>query len=207
MILYVLTDELLLPPADFLGRVEEALRGGAGMIQFREKIRSFDESVALGRHLATLCRRYGAPLIVNDSVPLALAIGAAGVHLGKDDAGVEEARRALGSTALIGVSCYADLERARTAQAMGADYVAFGACYPSRTKTTATPVSIATICAACAELRIDVCCIGGIDATNVKPLADAGAEIIAVCAAVFGGTDVYERTRLLINAARAESAQ
>lgn len=192
--LYVLTDDVLIPPQLFYDHVEQTLMGGAEMIQFRTKSGSFENQVQRGLKLHALCRAYGVPMIVNDSVLLAAAIHAEGVHLGRDDGSIADARNMLGKKAQIGISCYSDLERANNAETEGADYVAFGSCFLSNTKPEAPLVSLEIIRAATESLGIPVCCIGGIDASNVGALIEAGADMIAVCSAVFGGEDVRERT-------------
>ncbi len=208
MQIYALTDETLMPRERFLDMVDAAIDGGARMIQFREKRRAFEESVALGRDLAALCAERGVPLIVNDSISLAVAIGADGVHLGKDDAGITDARAVLGARAIVGVSCYADVNRALDAQSAAASYVAFGACFPSRTKPEAPHVELEVVRHARAALFIPMCGIGGITAANAPLMVEAGADMVAVCDAVFGGSDVRERTRAIVESIRlAEDAR
>jgi thiamine-phosphate pyrophosphorylase len=132
--LYVITDG---PRPDLLEVVAQALAGGARLLQYRDKtadpLRRLDEA----RALRALCAARQVPMIVNDDVELAHAAGAAGVHLGEDDSDVAAARAALGDEAIIGVSCYDSLERARELAAAGADYIAFGAFFPSPTKPQA----------------------------------------------------------------------
>jgi thiamine-phosphate pyrophosphorylase len=130
------------------------------------------------------------PLIINDDVELAVHCGAAGVHLGRDDADLATARARLGTGAIIGVSCYADLERAREAAAAGADYLAFGRFFPSQTKPEAVPADPALLAAARRELDLPLCAIGGITPANAAPLLEAGADLLAVIQGLFGQPDV-----------------
>ncbi len=160
--------------------VAALLRGGAVLLQYRAKGvptgRRREESTAL----LALCREHRVPLIVNDDLALAFAIGADGVHLGRDDATLAEARAALGANAIIGVSCYADLERARAAAAGGADYIAFGSLFPSMTKPEAVSAPLALLGQARHELALPVCGIGGITLDNAGAVVAAGGDLLAV---------------------------
>ncbi len=132
--LYAITDSERIPRGNLIARVAQAIDGGAVLIQYREKFLSREERGREAQTLVMLCRERGIPLIINDDIELAAASAAAGVHLGQNDAPVGQARRRLGPQAIIGVSCYNQLERARAAASMGASYVAFGRFFPSRTK-------------------------------------------------------------------------
>jgi thiamine-phosphate pyrophosphorylase len=184
--LYAITDG---PRADLLDVVALALAGGARVLQYRDKttdmVRRRREASALKR----LCAAHGVPLIVNDDVALAQEIGADGVHLGEDDNGVAEARTALGERAIIGVSCYDSLERARTAAKAGANYIAFGAFFPSPTKPYARHAS-SELLRQSAALGVPRVAIGGITPDNGASLIEAGADCLAVISAVFGASDV-----------------
>jgi thiamine-phosphate pyrophosphorylase len=173
------------------------LQGGAVLIQCRDKStddqRRRNEAVALRE----LCAQYGAALIINDDVDLALAVGADGVHLGRDDAEPELARRMLGAQALIGVSCYASLERARWAQAQDADYVAFGSFHPSPTKPQAARATLTLLEQARTELRLPLVAIGGTAAGREAGLRAAGADAVAVCGAIAAADDPTAATRQL----------
>src|SRR5512145_2352415 len=117
-----------------LAQVEAALAGGCRLLQYRDKLSDMPERVARASALRQLTRRFGARLLINDDLALAMLIGADGVHLGQEDGNLVAARAILGPTRLLGASCYADFVCARQAVAAGADYVAFGAVYPSPTK-------------------------------------------------------------------------
>jgi thiamine-phosphate pyrophosphorylase len=134
-------------------------------------------------------------LIVNDSVALAREVAADGVHLGREDGDVAAARRALGPAAVIGVSCYDELQRARDARAAGADYVAFGSFFPSPTKPGAVRASLDLLRQARRELDLALVAIGGIGAQNAAGLIDAGADALAVVSALFDATDVEAQAR------------
>jgi len=174
-------------------KVEAALRGGARVVQYRNK--AADERL---RHeqalqIARLCRGAGACFIVNDSIELARDVAADGVHLGKGD-DVGAARALLGPGKLIGVSCYNQLWRARDAVAQGADYVAFGSFFPSPTKPGAVTASRDLLRAA-KEFSLPVVAIGGITPDNAAGLIEAGADAVAVVSAVFDAPDVERAAR------------
>jgi thiamine-phosphate pyrophosphorylase len=181
--LYAITQTENKTPDAVAQDVEAALRGGAKAIQYRDK-QSYD-AVALARRLAAICRRYDAPLIVNDSVELALQAGAHGVHLGRDDGSIEAARAKLGQGAIIGVSCYDSVDRAVEAERRGASYVAFGRFFPSQSKPLALPAHLETLTLAKSRLRIPIIAIGGILPENGAALLCAGADVLAVIGGVF----------------------
>ena len=188
--LYAITDAALQPPEQLVPRVAAAIAGGAALIQYRDKSGNTALRQRQARELATLCDSHGVALIVNDDVALAAGCGAHGVHLGRDDAGVAEARQRLGEQAIIGVSCYDRWERAEAALAEGADYVAFGRFFPSRTKPDAVQADIGLIRRARAELPLPVAAIGGITPDNAAILIDAGVDLLAVVRGVFAASDV-----------------
>jgi thiamine-phosphate pyrophosphorylase len=184
--LYAVTDG---PRGDLLDVVAAALAGGAALLQYRDKSTDHARRGAEARALQVLCVRYGVPLIVNDDVALAAAVGAAGVHLGEDDADIGAARDALGTQAIVGASCYDSIERARTLAAAGADYLAFGAFFPSPTKPGARRAT-STLLRQAATLGLPRVAIGGITPDNGAPLVAAGADFLAAISAVFGARDV-----------------
>lgn len=184
--LYAITDG---PREDLLAVVREALEGGATLLQYRDKTGGADRRLREARALAALGREFGVPLLINDDVELAHASGAAGVHVGEDDATIADARAALGPGAIIGASCYDSLQRARDAAAAGADYLAFGAFYPTTTKTVTRHASV-TLLRAARELDLPLVAIGGITPDNGRSLVAAGADFLAVISALFGAPDV-----------------
>jgi thiamine-phosphate pyrophosphorylase len=188
--LYAITDAALCAPhGGVVAAVEHALAGGVRLVQYRDKSADAARRHAEARALVAACHRAGALLIINDDLALAQAAAADGIHLGRDDASIVAARTALGPRALIGVSCYASLERARAAATAGADYLAFGSMHPSSTKPAAPPAPYALLGAARAELGLPVCAIGGIRPAHAAELRDAGASLIAVVSGVFGAAD------------------
>lgn len=188
--LYAITDSKLLSPEQLVEAVALAIQGGAQMIQYRNKGGDAGQRQWEASDLNNMCRPLGVPLIINDDVEMAAQVFAAGVHLGRDDADVAAARAKLGPRAIIGVSCYNDIERAIAAQKAGADYVAFGSFFPSRVKPDAVRAEVALLQEAKQQLTIPVVAIGGITADNGRQLIDAGADMLAVITEVFGQADI-----------------
>ena len=180
-----------------LAQVEAALAGGVAAVQYRDKSGDVARRHEQASELAALCRRFGAPLIVNDDLRLADLAGADGVHLGRDDGSLREARIILGKDKLIGASCYQSLDLAQAAQAAGADYVAFGSFFASPTKPAAARADADLLRAATRVLRIPIVAIGGITAANAPQLIDAGADSVAVLSALFDAADIRAAARAL----------
>jgi thiamine-phosphate pyrophosphorylase len=187
--LYALTPDLL-DTDELIARVTAAIAGGAAAVQYRNKIASPPLRRAQALVLRDLCTARGTTFIVNDDVNLAYAVDADGVHLGGDDAPLVRARQRLGSTAIIGASCYDSLERAAAAVAAGADYVAFGSFFPSTIKPDAARVEVSLLTAAKARWNVAVVAIGGITPATAPTLIAAGADALAVITAVFDAPDV-----------------
>ena len=182
-----------LPGERLIEQVDSALRGGATLVQYRDKQRDSTQQAEIARALRALCRQHGARLIVNDDLQLALAVDADGLHLGGSDGDLAAARRALGPGKLLGASCYADFALARLAVAAGADYVAFGAVYPSPTKPQAVRAPHVLFARCRAELDVASCAIGGITAANGAALVAAGADLLAVITDLFEANDIAAR--------------
>lgn len=165
--------------------VSAAIKGGAVVIQYRDK--NPVDADYLAKELLTLCHRHHIPLLINDDVELAARIKADGVHLGKDDGAVLQARERLGHGATIGVSCYNDVERALNAEKEGADYVAFGRFFPSSSKPLAAPAQLETLKKAKSCITVPIVAIGGILPENGAELLNAGADLLAVIGGIFSG--------------------
>jgi len=176
-----------------LADVEAALAGGCRIVQYRDKLSTMPEQVARAQALRELTRRFGATLLINDDLALAALVQADGVHLGKDDGNLAAARAILGPGKILGASCYADFAAADAASRAGADYVAFGAVYPSPTKPQATQAATDLFVQARAELAAATCAIGGITLANAPPLITAGADLLAVITDLFSAPDVTAR--------------
>lgn len=193
--LYAITDAGLLPGESLFPGVTACLRGGARMIQYRNKTPSPAIRREEASELLKICRGFSVPLIINDDVALAMEIGADGVHLGRDDGEVHTARAVLGQDRIIGVSCYNEWSRARIAAEAGADYLAFGRFFASRTKPGDIFAGEALLRKAKQELDVPIVAIGGITAANAAPLITAGADGVAVIHGVFGQTDIEAAAR------------
>jgi thiamine-phosphate pyrophosphorylase len=178
--LYAITPERL-----DLKRVEQALQGGAMLLQYRGK----RGEAAEAREVVTLARRYGVPVIVNDDVELALEVGAAGAHLGRDDGDLAAARRRLAGR-ILGASCYNDAQLARAAVRAGADYVAFGSVFPSPTKPLAVRAPLELFSE---RIGVPLAAIGGITVENARQVVRAGADMLAVISDLFEAPDVARR--------------
>lgn len=184
--LYAITPAHCTDTRALLQAVEAAIRGGAVMVQYRAK-RNAQRAQALA--LRNMCGRHRVPLIVNDDAALARDIDAAGVHLGRDDMSIAAARVLLGDRAIVGVSCYDELQRAIEAERDGASYVAFGSFYPSKTKPGAVRAGVELLRQAAALLNIPIVAIGGITPENGGTLLGAGADLTAVSDGLFGRED------------------
>lgn len=185
--LYAITsDALCADPARLREAVEAALRGGAALVQLRDKHSAPAQRRGNALALAALCRAHGAHFIVNDDLALALDCGADGMHLGAADPPLAQARAALGPHAILGATCGPSLQRAHAAVAAGADYVAFGRFFPSRTKPDAPGAALELLQQARAELRVPICAIGGVTPDNAGALIAAGADMVAAVEGVFG---------------------
>lgn len=166
-----------------IAEVAAALKGGASVIQYRDK--NPIDQVYLASQLLQLCQQYHVPLLINDDAELAYQIGADGVHIGKDDGELNTARKILGAKAIIGQSCYDDLNLALQAEQNGADYVAFGRFFPSNSKPLALPAHMGTLQQAKIKIKLPIVAIGGILPENGASLLSAGANLLAVIGGVF----------------------
>lgn len=182
--LYAITPERV-----SLDSVRRALDGGVALLQYRAKPPSPDEAA----RIAALGREYGVPMIINDDARLALQVDADGVHVGREDASVSEARQAMGNR-LVGASCYDDLALASAAVAAGADYVAFGSVFASPTKPNAVRAPL-SLFAEARRLGVPLAAIGGITLQNAPLVLEAGADLLAVVSDLFDAPDITARAR------------
>ena len=190
----ITVDDLLLPRLSAL--VKAALDGGAPFVQYRNKIAPRPLRRAQAAEMLRICRAAGARLIINDDVWLAVEIGADGAHLGRDDApggSLAAARDALGPQRILGVSCYNELSRAEEAARAGADYLAFGSMFTSRTKPTAVRAPLELLGKAKRQFGLPIAAIGGITLENAPQLIDAGADMLAVVSDLFDAMDIKAR--------------
>ncbi len=196
--LYIITDKKLINRDRFIETVEKSIKGGARIVQLREKGTPENEIISLGREILKVTKSYHIPLIINDSPELAQEIGADGVHLGGEDTSVTNARAILGDMAIIGVSCYNQIERGLKAMENGADYVAFGTPYYTPTKPERVPTTIGILREAVNLIKsIPIFAIGGITKDNAMTILETGVEGIAVITSVFGSPDPETAAREL----------
>ncbi|MCI6481821.1 MAG: thiamine phosphate synthase [Treponema porcinum] len=195
--LYAITDRHWLNGETLKSQVEKALKGGATMIQIREK--DLDEKAFLSEaeELLALCRSYGVPFIVNDNVELAVKIGADGVHVGQSDMNARDVRALIGNDKILGVSTQT-VEQALFAQECGADYLGVGAVFPTGSKDDAEVLDRKTLMDICKAVSIPVVAIGGITKDNVRELKGTGIAGISVISAIFAQKDIQNATAELL---------
>ena len=196
--IYGITDDALLPESKLDFAVEEAIKSGCRVIQYRSKITDWKARVRQAESLRLLCEQYQVPLIINDNVELCNEVDADGVHLGKQDSSFEQARIQLSADKIIGITCHDSVVAAVSAEEAGADYVAFGRFFPSETKPNASPAPIEVLTEAKKKLSIPIVAIGGINAENGAALIAAGADMLAVINAMFADESVSQRTTELV---------
>ncbi|HET7061206.1 MAG TPA: thiamine phosphate synthase [Nitrosospira sp.] len=192
--LYAITPDIA-DTAALIRMARQILVGGARLVQYRNKSATEALRLEQAHSLASLCREFRVPLIVNDHLDLAIEVSADGVHLGFDDTPIAHARRKLGTRKIIGASCYNNLEQALEAEHQRADYVAFGAFFASTTKPHAVAATKELLRGAKALLRVPVVAIGGITARNAMELINEGADALAVSHAVFAASDVQSEAQ------------
>ena len=189
--LYVITPDM----ADLntlIHKTKLAIEGGAFMVQYRSKIQDHDVKMQQCAAILRLCREYGVLCIVNDDVAMCLNLEADGVHLGEKDDNIAEIRLILGEDAIIGSSCYDQLDRAKQAQKEGATYVAFGAMFPTSTKPTAPRASLELLSEAKREIHIPIVAIGGITVNNAHDVIETGVDAIAVITSLYEAKSIKE---------------
>lgn len=194
--LYVIIDRAASAGRDVAALASAAIRGGADVVQLRDKTASHRDFLTEAQQVISVTRRSGVPLIINDRIPVARAVGADGVHLGQDDVAIAVARRRLGSGRLIGKSTHS-LEQALTAHREGADYIGFGPIFPTPTKPDYGSVGISMIRRVVDTVTIPVVCIGGIDRGNLAAVLEAGVTCVAVVRAVCAAPDPESSAREL----------
>lgn len=188
--LYAVTDRKWLKDGQTLaGQVEQAILGGVTVVQLREKHADMEAFLALAREVKSVTNRYQVPLIINDNLEVALAVDAAGIHVGQEDLAADAVRQRIGDKKVLGVSAQT-VEQALAAERAGADYLGVGAVFPTSSKADAVEVDFATLQAICRAVQIPVVAIGGITADNMTDLQDSGIVGVAVISAIFSQPDV-----------------
>ena len=194
LLLYAVTDRAWVGRQTLLEQIEDALRGGVTLVQLREKDLPQPYFIREAAQATALCHRYGVPLIVNDSLEVALESGADGVHVGIEDQPVAEIRRRVGKDWIIGATAKT-VEQARAAQAAGADYLGVGAVFPSPTKKNAIRITTQQLREICSSVAIPCVAIGGISRENLPTLAGGGMAGFALVSAIFSQPDIAAACR------------
>ncbi|WP_028470808.1 thiamine phosphate synthase [Neptunomonas japonica] len=199
--LYAITDNNLMPDDQtLLSYVQQAILGGAQVIQYRDKTCDTEKRYRQASLLNELCRSHNRTFIINDDVQLAHQCGAHGVHIGQKDSAIEIARQTLGNNAIIGVTCHDQLSLANSAALAGADYVAFGAFFPSKTKPSAKPAPLSLLAEAKSILSCPIVAIGGITVDNASQTITAGADMIAVVHSLFAAESITQQAEAFAHA-------
>lgn len=193
LLLYAITDRHWLNGKTLYSQVELALKGGATMIQIREK--DLDENAFLkeAEQIQSLCAKYCVPFIVNDNVELAVKIGADGVHVGQSDMAAKDVRALIGKDKILGVSAQT-VKQALEAQKCGADYLGTGAVFPTGSKDDAQVLGVQTLKEICSAVNIPVVAIGGISKDNILELKKSGIAGVSVISAIFAQNDIVAAT-------------
>ena len=194
--LYAVTDRSWLGNGTLSDAVEAALRGGATMVQLREKSLTQADFLQEAKTLAALCARFQIPFLINDNLEIALACNADGVHVGQDDMDPQKARALLGPGKILGVSAHT-VQQALAAEKTGADYLGVGAVFSTSTKQAAAPVPLETVREICQAVSIPVVAIGGISADNILSLQNSGVVGAAVVSALFAAEDIFSAAQNL----------
>lgn len=192
--LYAITDSQLLADGKLLPYVEAALKGGAKLLQYRDKSDDAARRLRQAEALRELCLRHGAQLIINDDLELAARLGV-GLHLGQEDGSLSAARALLGHKAIIGATCHASLELAEQARSEGASYLAFGRFFTSNTKPGAPAAPLELLEQARTRFRLPLVAIGGVTLDNAPQLLARGASMVAVVHALFAAPNAAEVER------------
>ena len=196
MRLYAVTDRSWLRGQTLLEQVEQALIGGATLVQLREKELDEDAFMREAVDMAKLCHRYGVPLLINDNVEIARRSGADGVHVGQDDMEAASVRSILGSDMIVGVTAKT-VGQALRAQEAGADYLGSGAVFGSSTKLNAKPMTKDLLKSICSAVSIPVVAIGGINRNNILDLSETDIDGVAVVSGIFAAEDIEAECRHL----------
>ena len=196
LLLYAVTDQTWVGKQTLLEQIEDALKGGATIVQLREKKLDEDSFVTEAIQVRDLCHKYNVPLIINDNVDVALKSGADGVHVGIEDAPVAEIRKRVPADFIIGATCKT-VEQAKIAEAAGANYMGVGAVFPSPTKTNAVRITNVQLREIVSSVSIPAVAIGGISYDNVCEIKGSSVSGVAVVSAIFGAEDIEQATVLL----------
>lgn len=192
--IYAVTDRYWLNGRELKDDVEKAIKGGATMVQLREKELAFDSFVKEAFEIKEVCKKYDVPFIINDSLDVFLAVDADGIHVGQNDMQADLVRQKIGPNKILGVSAET-VDEAILAEKMGADYLGVGTIFNTTTKLDAITVSLKTLTEICHSVDIPVVAIGGISLNNIKDLKDTMIDGISIVSAIFAAKDIEKATR------------
>ena len=195
--IYLVTDEKACLGKDFYGCIEEAIKGGVGIVQLREKNISTKDFYEKALKVKEICKNYGALFIINDRLDIAQAVGADGVHLGQSDMPIEEARKILKDKFLIGATAR-NIEEAKRAELLGADYIGSGAIFGTSTKDNAKKLEMEELKKIVASVKIPVFAIGGININNVSSLKNIGLQGICAVSGILSEKDCKKAVDIML---------
>ena len=195
--IYLVTDEKACLGKDFYACIEEAIKGGAGIVQLREKNISTKDFYEKALKVKEICKNYGALFIINDRLDIAQAVGADGVHLGQSDMPIEEARKILKDKFLIGVTAR-NVEKAKRAELLGADYIGSGAIFGTSTKDNAKKLEMEELKKIVGSVKIPVFAIGGININNVGSLKNIGLQGICAVSGILSEKDCKKAVDIML---------
>ena len=195
--IYLVTDEKACLEKDFYSCIEEAIKGGAGIVQLREKNISTKDLYEKALKVKEICKNYGALFIINDRLDIAQAVGADGVHLGQSDMPIEEARKILKDKFLIGATAR-NVEESKRAELLGADYIGSGAIFGTSTKDNAKKLEMEELKKIVASVKIPVFAIGGININNVGSLKNIGLQGICAVSGILSEKDCKKAVDIML---------
>lgn len=196
--LYVITDDNLTPDKSIYEQVEKSLKGGASIIQLRDKVNTDEVIKKKALKLQELCKEYGALFVLNDKIEIAIDIQCDGLHIGKSDHDNFKTIRKY-FDGVIGVSCYGDIDTAKRFESLGADYVAFGSFFYSPTKPNSNIVPMKVLSQAREELEIPVCAIGGINTDNVTHIMEHEPHMVSLINDIWSSKDITSQSSFYTN--------
>lgn len=199
--LYAVTDRRWTGKYTLAEQVQQAINGGAGIIQLREKDADYETFLQIAKELREITEKAGVPFLINDNIDVALAVNADGIHIGQSDTAAKKAREVLGPDKIIGVSAQTT-EQAIAAELAGADYLGIGAVFPTSSKDDAAEVPHSLLKEICMSVKIPVVAIGGITEDNLTELAGSGICGVAVISAIFAQSDIKKASENLLSAVK-----
>lgn len=195
--LYVISDDTLTPEHSMLAQIEQTLKAGAKIVQYRDKVSTNEKKAKNAHKIQHLCWEYGALFVLNDAYSLAINEGFDGLHVGKSDYDkIEQIRKSY--KGILGISCYGDIAQAQKMQEIGADYVAFGSFFASPTKPNSAVVPLEVLREAKEKLDIPVCAIGGINRENIDQIMAQSPDMAAIISDIWRAKDIEEQAKYFV---------